>query len=100
MDIEITFSNNKDALLLNNNVPDGISLIMPPIIITKGYGLETAVSIVVSVAAGIPSGLVANWLYDKLKHHRSRQISINRREINFSQGEITKIIEEAVDIKE
>lgn len=100
MNFEMTFSNQKDALLLNNEVPKGVSLIMPNIVITKGFGTETAVTIVISVATGIPSSLVAAWLYDKLKHHRSRQISINRKEINFSQGEITKVIEETIKIKE
>ena len=100
MDIEMTFSNNKDALLLNNDIPPGISLIMPKIIITKGFGTETAVTIIISVATGIPSSLIAAWLYDKLKHSRSRQISINRKEIHLSEREITKIIEETIKIKE
>ncbi len=46
----MTFSNNKDALFLKNDVPSGISLIMPDIVITKGFGSETAVTIVISVA--------------------------------------------------
>lgn len=100
MNIEMTFSNQKDALLLKNDVPPGISLTMPDIIIRKDFGTDIAVSVVVGVATGIPSSLVAAWLYDKLKHHRSRQICINRREVHISEGEITKIIEETVKIKE
>jgi len=100
MEIEMTFSNNKDALHLKNDVPSGISLIMPDIVITKGFGSETAVTIVISVATGIPASLVAAWLYDKLKHHRSNKISINRKELHVSEGEITKIIEETIRIKE
>lgn len=100
MDIEMTFSNQKDALLLKNDVPPGISLTMPDIIIRKDFGTDIAVSIVVGVATGIPSSLVAAWLYDKLKHHRSRQISINRREVHISEGEIIKVIEEAIKVKE
>lgn len=100
MEIEMTLSNNKDALLLKNDVPSGISLIMPDIVITKGLGSETAVSIIISVATGIPTSLVAAWLYDKLKHHRSSKICINRKEIHVSEGEITKVIEETVKIEE
>ena len=100
MDFEMTFSNQKDALLLNNDVPKGISLIMPDIVIKKDFGApDIAVSIVVGVATGIPSSLVAAWLYDKLKHHRSRQISINRREVHISEGEIIKVIEETIKVK-
>lgn len=100
MEIEMTFSSNKDALLLKNDVPSGISLVMPDIVITKGFGSETAVSIIISVATGIPTSLVAAWLYEKLKHHRSRKISINRKEVHISEGEITKVIEETVKIEE
>ena len=101
MNIKITFSNQKDALILNHDIPPGISITMPPdIAITKDFGTqEIAVTVIVSFA-GIPAQLVAKWLYDKLKHHRSRQISINRKEIHLSEGELTKIIEEAIKIKE
>jgi len=100
MNIEMTFSNQKDALLLNNDVPQGISLTMPDIIITKGFGTETAVTITISIASGVTVKFIADWLYGKLKHHRSRQISINRREVHISGGEITKVIEETIKIKE
>jgi H+/gluconate symporter-like permease len=100
MNFEMTFSNQKDALLLKNEVPPGISLTVPDIIIRKDFGTDIAVSIVIGVATGIPSSLVAAWLYDKLKHHRSRQICINRREVHISEGEITKVIEETTKISE
>jgi len=100
MNIEITFSNNKDALLLKD-APKGVSVMVPPLEFRKGYGAEEiAVSLVIGLATGIPASLVASWLYDKLKNHRSSQISINRREIHISEGEITKIIEETIKIKE
>lgn len=83
-----------------NDPPEGVSVIKPPITITKGYGAEEiAVTVVIGFATGIPASLVAAWLYDKLKYHRSNQISINRREIHMSEGELTKIIEETIKIK-
>ena len=100
MNFEITFSNQKDALMLNNP-PEGVSVIKPPITITKGYGAEEiAVTVVISLATGIPASLIAAWLYDKLKNHRSSQIRINRTEIYMSEGKITKIIEETIKIKD
>lgn len=99
MNTEITLSNNKDAFLLTKDIPAGVSFAMPEIIITKGFGADTAVTIAISIASGIPSSLVASWLYDKLKQGRSGKITINRREIHFEDGEITRIIEEAIDIK-
>ena len=99
MEIEVILSNNKDAFLLSNDIPSGVSFVMPVIFMTKSFGTETAVAIVISFAAGVPSSLVAAWLYDKLKQGRSSQISIDRREIHFSDGKVTKIIEEAINEK-
>ncbi|MFO0793977.1 MAG: hypothetical protein U0586_07920 [Candidatus Brocadiaceae bacterium] len=99
MNIEITFSNQKDALMLSDP-PAGVSVIKPPITITKGYGAEEiAVSVIIAVATGVPINLFTSWLYDKMKHSRSSKICINRKEIHLSQGEITKVIEETIKIK-
>jgi len=99
MHIDVTLSNHKDAFLLNNDIPSGVSFIMPEIIMTKSFDTDTAVTIIVSLATGVPSSLVAAWLYDKLKQGRSSLISINRREIHFSNGKVSEIIEEAINEK-
>jgi hypothetical protein len=100
MDIEITFSNQKDALLLNRDIPPGVSLMMPDIVINKISGAPDVAAAVVISFSGIPATLLAKWIYDKIKHNRSRQICINRKEIHLSEGEITKVIEETIKIKE
>ncbi|SRR6266567_2005758 len=99
MEIEVTLSNNRDAFLLNSDIPSGVAFAMPEIVMTKSFGTETAVTIFISLATGVPSSLAAAWLYDKLKQGRSNQISINRREIHFSDRKVTKIIEEAINEK-
>lgn len=99
--IQLTLSDQRDALLLDHETPNGISPKIPPITIKKNFGAEDiAISIVISFAAGIPASIVAAWLYDKLKHGRSRQISINHREIYLDKGQITKIIEDSINIKD
>ncbi len=100
MKIEIRFSNNRDAFLLSD-ATEGISVVKPPITFTKGYEAEEiAVSVIVNIAAGIPVSLIAPWLYNKLKNCRSSKISINRREIQISEGAITNIIEEDIKIEQ
>lgn len=97
--VEVTLSNNRDAFVLNNDVPSGVSLKIPEVIMTKSFGTETAITIGISLATGIPSSLVAAWLYDKFKQCRSNQISINRRVINLSDGKVTQIIEESIKVE-
>ncbi len=97
--IEVTFSNNRDAFVINDDVPSGITLEIPEIIMLKSKGAEIAITIGVSLATGIPSSLVAAWLYDKFKQCRSNQISINRRIINMSDGKVTQIIEESIKVE-
>ncbi len=100
MQIEVNLSNNKDAFLLNNNIPSGVSFNLPTITINKDFSAaDIAVTIVISVATGVPSSLVAAWLYDKFKQCRSDQITINRRVINLSDGKVTQIIEESIKVE-
>lgn len=97
--VEVTLSNNRDTFVLNNNVPAGVTLKIPQVVITKDFGTETAINIGISIAAGIPSSLIAAWLYDKFKQCRSNQIRINRRVINLSDGKVTQIIEESINVE-
>lgn len=97
--IEVTFSNNRDAFVINDDVPSGVTLKIPEVIMMKSKGTEIAITIGISLATGIPSSLVAAWLYDKFKQCRSNQISINRRVINLSDGKVTQIIEESIKIE-
>jgi len=100
MNIEVTLSNKKDVFLLNHDTPSGVSFNLPVISSNKDMSAaDIAVTIVINIATGVPASLVAAWLYDKLKQGRSDQISINRRVINLSDGKVTQIIEESINIK-
>jgi len=66
---------------------------------TREAGSSMLVTILVSVGTGVPSSLLASWLYDKLKNGRSNKITINRREIEITEGEITRIVEESIKIE-
>lgn len=95
--IEVALSNNRDAFLLNNDIPSGVTLEIPEIVITKSFGTDTAITVGISIATGVPSSLIAAWLYDKFKQCRSDQITINRKEIHLTDGKVAKIIKETIN---
>jgi hypothetical protein len=102
MNIEVTLSNNRDAFILNSDVPFGITLKVPEVLITKSLDADTAtaaINIGIDLAKSIGTSLVAAWLYEKFKQCRSNQITINRRVINLSDGNVTQIIEESIKVE-
>ncbi|NQT25990.1 hypothetical protein HQ585_11585 [candidate division KSB1 bacterium] len=94
--LEISFSDNKDGLYLKTDLPEGISIDSPPIYIKKVYGFSEPINMIVYFALGVSAKVAASWLYDKLKDCRSDKITIDRKEIILSEGEITRIIEEKI----
>ena len=42
--IEVTLSNNRDAFVLNNDVPSGVTLKIPEVIMNKSVGSEIAIN--------------------------------------------------------
>lgn len=99
MKIELYLSDSHDAFLFNKDTPEGISVDIPPISFRKSFGTTEAITILISSAATIPTSLIVKWLYNKFTNCESRKISINRRTININDGEITKIIEESINIE-
>lgn len=48
-----------------------------------------------TVPAGIASGLIGAWLYDKLKGRKARVVVNNRLEVNLNdKGQVVRVIEE------
>ena len=64
----------------------------------KSFGSPDAVDFTLKILAGISSGVVAKWLWEKLHGKTISRLRINRREIQLDKGEITRIIEETLDI--
>jgi hypothetical protein len=98
MRIEITLSNNRDALLLRDP-PEGVSLVLPGIVFNKGFGYDVAVQLTATLAAGVPLTLLAKWLEVQLSHRHSKKITINRREVHFREGEIARVLEETRSVE-
>lgn len=62
----------------------------------KAIGSPTTITLLLSFGTGVASGLVASWLYDKLKG-RASTLRIERTVIQINEGEITRIITERIE---
>jgi hypothetical protein len=62
----------------------------------KAVGFPLTLEFILTVTTGVSTGLVANWLYDKIKG-RASTLRINRTEVRMSKGEIGRIIIEQIE---
>ncbi len=101
MKLIINLSDSQDAMHFDRNIPDGVSISHPPVMIRKDFGFKEALELIVSFSTDIEKSLLATWLVNtfvKCKRNRSSgDITINRREFHFKDGEIEKIIEETIN---
>ena len=96
MDIKISLSDNKDSYEFKKDIPDGISVFIPPFTIYKFSEYIEPITIIISIVRDISIGLLVTWLYDKFKNCSSEKITIDKKEIILDKGEITRIIEEKI----
>ena len=81
-----------DAMVSINEMP-----------LAKNYNAEivTVVNFLISHIDSASMGIIASWLYDKLKKKEKtiKSIKISRKEIRLDKGDIKKVIEEEIKIK-
>ena len=80
-------------------VMDGLSVQWKGGFVRKDFGGAGLVTVVLTLGTGIVGSVVANWLYDRLKG-RAKRIRIERQEIEVDKGEITKLIQERIEIED
>ena len=108
MDIEIK-TNNKSLIfeILDKNsasvsdsidIPGNAKLIYNGTFICKSFGIPETINFTLNFGSGVAAGLIANWIYDKLKN-KTEKISINRTEIKLDKEHIKRIIEESIKIR-
>jgi hypothetical protein len=83
--------------VIKQDVPGGVSISISPFEERRGVDTATVIQIVVEISKDITIGIVSAWLYDKLKKSPSTKLEYNRREIQITEGEISKIIEESLE---
>lgn len=88
----------------SKEIPGGGTMAVLPITIEKAAEVSRVIEIVLSIGRDVAVGVVASYIYEKLKAHRARHrhisMRINRREVHFDKSQITKVIEEESDIQQ
>ena len=96
--IELHLDDSHDALFLSEP-PENVSLSIPPIRLQKSIGFEIPIDIIITVATGVSSILLRNWLYEKLKNSRSTHVTINHEKVKITQADLTIVIEETTKVQ-
>src|SRR5690349_12107026 len=53
----------------------------------SAFGVQETIELAISFSSGVGSGLIANWLYGKLKGKATR-VRIHRQEVELDRGKI------------
>ena len=59
--------------------------------------IELMVSILPPFSSGVAAGVLANWIYGKLKGKKIARLRVSRKEVEFDKGQIKRIIEETIE---
>lgn len=63
----------------------------------RAVGFRTICHFVLHLGDGVGTGIIAEYLYDKLKKGRATRLRIDRTEIQIEKGEITRVLEEHIE---
>ena len=80
-------------------VAPGARLVWQGSIGYKAFGEPSWATYLLEIAGAVPAGVIAAWLYHKLKG-RALRMTIDRTEVEIEEGEIKKVIQERIDIEE
>jgi hypothetical protein len=96
--ITVTTRFHPVAFILRDSAPDGVTVSFGPIIERRDFGTQDLITISIGFVAGIPSSMVAAWLYDKLKGQKTTKIRIHRTEIDCDNGDLKRMVEETISV--
>jgi hypothetical protein len=96
--ITVTTRSAAVAFILRDSAPQGVTVNFGDIMGRRDFGTPDVINITISFVAGIPSSILAAWLYDKLKGKQSTKIRIHRTEIDCCDGDLKRIVEETIYI--
>ena len=76
------------------DVGQGVSLTYDGTYGRKALGFPEIIMLSASFPSGVAAGLLANWLWEKLRGQGITQIEIDRTIVEFNEGEIKRVIRE------
>jgi hypothetical protein len=100
MIIKIESESAPVVLNLKKNPPKGITVSLPPVTSLNSVDSQDIALALISFVASVPASVLANYLYDRLKGKPRTKIIINRREVQCKKGEILRVIEEQMKMRE
>ena len=80
-------------------LPGGATVTFEGIIERRALDFPSTIQLVVSFGKGVLAGVVASWLYNKIKG-RASTLRIDRTEVEIEEGEIKRIIKEKIQIED
>ena len=78
-------------------LPGDATLIHNGLMVRKAFGIPETLQLIVDVSISVNCGLVANWLYEKLKSRPVERLTINRRVVTtVTKEQIQQVLEEEI----
>lgn len=97
--IETTFI---PLILAYNDLPEGVTLVRQSAVEHRRDGYVDAVIGILTFASSVSAGLIANWIYDKIKRVKDKpefSIKINETTLRtINQKSITETIQREIEI--
>ena len=87
---------NSTAVDNKVEIPGNATLVMRESLVKKAFGFYETIELALSFGSGIVSGIVGNWLYEKIKG-RATILKIDRTEVQLNKGEIERVLVEKIE---
>ena len=97
--LEILFSPRLQALL-EEGKPDGVRARMLPVHMRRDFDFTPVAIIIMELSKDVSVEIFIDWLLAKIPQKARKTITIDRTEINWDKGELTRIIQEKMKIEE
>jgi len=86
---------------MQKTIAEGVSVAYEYTEYRKAVGFADIIHVIVTIGRDVPigvaAGLIATWLYDKLKGRKVEKLKIERTEIEVDKGEIKRVIMEKIE---
>ena len=79
-----------DEIKISNHA----KLIYKGYLFQKGIGIPDIHLFILSFSSGVAGGVIANWVYDKLRGKKVERLVFERTEVEVERGEIKRVINE------
>lgn len=87
--------------LKHGGVPTGITIEIPEVIERRGVDFETVATAILMIGSNVAAGVLANWLYEKLRGKPTTRLTINRTEVQITtKDEIMRVVQEEITNEE